>query len=151
MADHIIARDLTPGQQSLLYASLITVLAQDLARARGLLRLDQYLVTLPVDEQRALRQAARFAIKPDAIAHTAQMYLRRNLAPRLHGWATFDKLTINERYGVAEVALVVWETLMDVLAVKAPDLDAWEADCLMFEGAYDPSTLLAERAKGSVQ
>ena len=98
MADPIIARDLTPGQQSLLYASLITVLAQDIARARGLLRLDQYLVTLPLEEQRAMRQAARFAIRPESIVHTAQMYLRRNLAPRLYGGATFDKLTLVERH-----------------------------------------------------
>ena len=25
---------------------------------------------------------------------------------------------------------------MDVLAVRTPDIEAWEADCLMFEGAY---------------
>ena len=148
MADPIIARDLTPGQQSLLYASLITVLAQDIARARGLLRLDQYLVTLPLEEQRAMRQAARFAIRPESIVHTAQMYLRRNLAPRLYGGATFDKLTLVERHLIAETAVVVWETLMDVLAVRTPDIEAWEADCLMFEGAYDPAALLRRTTDG---
>ena len=149
MADPIIARDLTPGQQSLLYASLITVLAQDhragarAAPARSVSRDAAARGTARDAPGRTIRHPAGI----DRAYGTDVSAAEPRAAPATAG-PTFDKLTLVERHLIAETAVVVWETLMDVLAVRTPDIEAWEADCLMFEGAYDPAALLRRKTDG---
>ena len=143
MADSSIAR-------LQLTATLVALIAQEIAKARGAIGPDQHLCMLPSTDQRALRQTARFAINPQTLADEMALYLRRNLAVKLHR-TTFDKLPLAERYAVAETAETAWQTVLDVLTGRTTDLPGWELDCLSFTGAYDPAHLLGRDDEGPVQ
>jgi hypothetical protein len=149
MLQHTPAPTPTPIKAQL-QASLVAILAQDIAKSRGSLAHDEPLSTLPLPEQKAMRQAARFAINPDTIAEDALVYLRRNLAQPMHG-ASFDKLHMDDRHEVADVALVAWQTLLDVLAGRVADIPNWEYRCLTFTGEYDPALLAAPTQTDVVQ
>lgn len=126
-------------------ASTIEGAARALAIAAGELGWLQHLVELPEPRARYYRNLVRLIADPDALAEAVQIQLRRSLTQQLHGNAgsilRFDNLHLEDRYDVADAALVAWETVKAELAGTSAAIPAWEQRCLEFTGEYDPRLL----------
>lgn len=127
-------------------AHLTEALATRIALTRGLIGRGGHIAALTLSTQHTLREDARQAIQLAARgpAETVLINLRRTLANQLFGGMTavkFDQLTLDERHEVADLALVAWQTMLDVLAGIAPAIPDWELKCLTFSGPYDPALL----------
>lgn len=138
-------------------ASVIADAARALAVAAGELRPEQHLVDLPEPRITYYRNLVRLIADPDALAEAMQIQLRRTLTQQLHGnpgsILRFDNLHLEDRYDVADAALVAWETIKAELAGTSQPIPAWERRCLDFTGEYDPRLLALNQkiADGTVQ
>lgn len=138
-------------------ASVIAAAARAVAVAAGELRPDQYLAALPDPRATYYRNLVRLIADPDGLAEAMQIQLRRSLTQQLHGTPgrilRFDNLHLEDRYDVADAALVAWETIKSELAGTSQDMPTWERNCLTFSGEYDPRLLALNQkiADGTVQ